>query len=312
MIADFGSLTEREREVVLATANGASTQEVAGRLLLSPRAVEHHLSVAYRKLGVRDRSGLIALFREEPAAPPPATRYAASGGASIAYQVFGTGGQDVVLVPGFIPDAEEALTWQGHARFLRHLAERRRLIVFDKRGTGLSDPLPGPSRPTMEERMDEVRAVMDAAGSHQATLFGFSEGAMLSMLFATAYPSRTNGLILYGALIASLPDPGPNGTADVAAAPEATATPEATAAPEAAIDVRGLCAAIHAPCLVLHRRDDPLAPAANGQYLAENLPAVRYVELAGHEHPPWLGENERLLGEVSRFMTADRSARGRA
>jgi pimeloyl-ACP methyl ester carboxylesterase/DNA-binding CsgD family transcriptional regulator len=349
MIADLGSLTTREREVVLAAADGADTQTVAERLFISRRTVEHHLSSAYRKLGVKGRSALVALFREEPPAPAPATRYAVSGDAHIAYQVIGEGSRDIVLIPGFISNVENAWTWPAHARFLRLLGEGRRLIVFDKRGTGLSDPVSDPSRLTLEQRMDEVRAVMDAVGSRRATLFGFSEGAALSMLFAATYPSRTNGLILYGALISGSLDPETSGTAGVFAEPAkaweimrrvwgtgqflAPFGPSAArlesgiahiarferhgASPAAAyaiirmagaIEVRGLCPAIHAPCLALHRRDDLLVPVANSRYLAEHLPAVRYVELEGQDHPPWLGDNELLLSEIDRFVAADHPA----
>jgi pimeloyl-ACP methyl ester carboxylesterase/DNA-binding CsgD family transcriptional regulator len=352
MTIDLGQLTDREREVVLAAIDGASTQAVAGRLFISPRTVEHHLSAAYRKLGVKSRSALIALFREEPPAQAPVTRYAVSGDAHIAYQVVGEGDQDIVLIPGFISNVENAWTWPAHARFLRLLTAGRRLIVFDKRGTGLSDPVADPSRLTLEQRMDEVRAVMDAAGSSRATLFGFSEGAALSMLFAATYPSRTSGLILYGALISGLLDPEASGTASVFKDPAraweimrqvwgtgqflAPFGPSAArlesglahiarferhgASPAAAyaiirmagaIEVRALCAAVHTPCLVMHRRDDTLVPVANSRYLAGHLPAARYVELAGHDHPPWLGDNELLLSEVDRFMAADRPAQPR-
>lgn len=164
---------------------------------------------------------------------------------------------------------------------------------------------------------------MDAAGSRRATLFGFSEGAALSMLFAATYPSRTNGLILYGALISGSLDPETSGTAGVFAEPAKAgiahiarferhgASPAAAHAiirMAGAIEVRGLCPAIHAPCLVLHRRDDLLVPAANSRHLAEHLPAVRYVELEGQDHPPWLGDNELLLSEIGRFMAADHPA----
>ena len=187
---------------------------------------------------------------------------------------------------------------------------------------------------------------MDAAGSRRATLFGFSEGAPLSMLFAATYPSRTNGLILYGALISAALDPEANGTvgvfADPAAAweimrnvwgtgqflapfgPSASSIPSEMphvarferhgASPAAAyaiirmasaIETRGLCPAVHAPCLVMHRRDDLLVPVANSRYLATHLPDARYIELPGRDHPPWIGDNERILREAAGFIAAD-------
>jgi DNA-binding CsgD family transcriptional regulator len=169
---DLGELTAREHEVVLAAADGADTKAIAERLFLSPRTVEHHLSAAYRKLGVSNRAALVALLRDIPPGQTPVTRYALSGDAYIAYQVLGEGPRDLVLIPGFVSNVETAWTWPGHARFLRRLAAGRRLVVFDKRGTGLSDPVADPSCLTLEQRADEVRAVMDAAGVHRAPCSG--------------------------------------------------------------------------------------------------------------------------------------------
>ena len=255
----------------------------------------------------------------------------------------------LILIPGFVSNVETAWTWPAHARFLRRLAAGRRLIVFDKRGTGLSDPVADPSCLTLEQRMDEVRAVIDAAGAHRAALFGFSEGAALGMLFAASYPSRTNGLILYGGLISPALDTAANAVVNVFADPAAAwetmrqvwgtgqfmapflptatstesemahvarferhgASPAAAYAiirMAAAIDVRGLCPAVHAPSLVMHRRDDLLVPSANSRYLAEHLPDVRYVELDGVDHPLWVGENERFFDEVNRFLSTDHPA----
>jgi pimeloyl-ACP methyl ester carboxylesterase/DNA-binding CsgD family transcriptional regulator len=347
--ADLGGLTARERDVVLAAADGADTRAIAEQLCLSPRTVEHHLSAAYRKLGVSNRAALVASLRDSVPDQTPVTRYAVSGDSHIAYQVLGDGSRDLILIPGFVSNVETAWTWPAHARFLRRLAAGRRLIVFDKRGTGLSDPVADPSCLTLEQRMDEVRAVMDAAGAHRAAVFGFSEGAALGMLFAASYPSRTNGLILYGGLVSPALDTAANAVVNVFADPAAawetmrqvwgtgqfmapflpTATSKASemahvarferhgASPAAAyaiirmaaaIEVRGLCPAVHAPCLVLHRRDDLLVPLANSRYLAEHLPDVRYVELDGTDHPLWVGENERFFDEVNRFLSADHPA----
>jgi pimeloyl-ACP methyl ester carboxylesterase/DNA-binding CsgD family transcriptional regulator len=347
--ADLGELTARERDVVLAAADGADTRAIAGRLFLSPRTVEHHLSAAYRKLGVSNRAALVALLRNSAAEQAPVTRYAVSGDSHIAYQVLGDGPRDLILIPGFVSNVETAWTWPALARFLRRLAAGRRLIVFDKRGTGLSDPVAEPSCLTLEQRMDEVRAVMDAAGVHQAAMFGFSEGAALGMLFAASYPSRTNGLILYGGLISPALDTAANAVVNVFADPAAAwetmrqvwgtgqfmapflptaagtesgmahvarferhgASPAAAYAivrMAAAIEVRGLCPAVHAPSLVMHRRDDILVPPANSRYLAEHLPDVRYVELDGADHPVWVGENERFFDEVNRFLSTDHPA----
>jgi hypothetical protein len=197
--------------------------------------------------------------------------------------------------------------------------------------------------------MDDVRAVMDAADAHQAALFGFSEGAALGMLFAASYPSRTNGLILYGGLISPALDTAANAVVNVFADPAAAweimrqvwgtgqfmapflpsaaraksemahvarferhgASPAAAYAiirMAASIEVRGLCPAVHAPSLVMHRRDDVLVPPANSRYLAEHLPDVRYVELDGADHPVWVGENEQFFDELNRFLSTDHPA----
>ena len=343
---DLGELTAREREVVLAAADGADTRVIAGRLFLSPRTVEHHLSAAYRKLGVSNRAALVALLRESALEEAPVTRYALSGDTHIAYQVVGDGPRDLILIPGFVSNVETAWTWPSHARYLRRLATGRRLIVFDKRGTGLSDPVTDPSSLTLEQRADDVRAVMDAAGSHRAALLGISEGVAYSMLFAAKYPSRTNGLILYGGLISPALHSAVTGVfADPAGAWEimrqvwgngqflSPFAPTAAgneserihvarferhgASPAAAyvimrmaaaIEVRGLCPAVRAPSLVLHRRDDTLVPPAQSLYLAEHLPDARYIELEGADHPPWVGDNERFFAEAEHFLGCDHPA----
>jgi pimeloyl-ACP methyl ester carboxylesterase/DNA-binding CsgD family transcriptional regulator len=346
---DLDELTARERDVVLAAADGADTRAIAEQLCLSPRTVEHHLSAAYRKLGVSNRVGLVALLRDSVPEQTPVTHYALSGDTRVAYQVLGDGPRDLILIPGFVSNVEAAWMWPAQARFLRRLAAGRRLIMFDKRGTGLSDPVADPSRLTLEQRMDEVRAVMDAAGTHRAALFGISEGVPLGMLFAATYPSRTNGLILYGGLISAALDTAANAFVNVFADPPAAwevigqvwgsgqflapflptatstesgmaniarferqgASPAAAYAiirMAAAIEVRGLCPAVQAPSLVMHRRDDALIPPANSRYLAEHLPEARYVELEGADHAPWLGNNERFFDEVDRFLSAEHPA----
>src|SRR5262249_14538652 len=128
---------------------------------------------------------------------PPETRYAKSGGIHIAYQVTGTGPFDLIWVPGFVSNVEAQWELPEAPRFISRLASFCRLIRFDKRGTGLSDRAIGV--PTLEERMDDVRAVMDAVGTRQAALFGMSEGGPMSILFAATYPERTRALVLYGA-----------------------------------------------------------------------------------------------------------------
>jgi class 3 adenylate cyclase len=136
----------------------------------------------------------------------PETRYAKSGDVNIAYQVVGEGPFDLVYVPGWVSHLD--LNWDspGLARFLERLASFSRLILFDKRGTGLSDRVPLNDLPTLEQRMDDVRAVMDAAGSEQASLLGVSEGGPMSALFAATYPERVRSLVMYGTYARGLPE----------------------------------------------------------------------------------------------------------
>jgi pimeloyl-ACP methyl ester carboxylesterase len=134
----------------------------------------------------------------------PDTRYAKSGDVNIAYQVAGAGPTDLVYVPGWVSNIEVMWEDPGLAQFMRRLASFSRLIIFDKRGTGLSDPVGVDELPTLETRMDDLRAVMDAAGSDRAFLFGHSEGGNMCMLFAATYPQRTTGLILTGSYAARI------------------------------------------------------------------------------------------------------------
>ena len=134
------------------------------------------------------------------------TRYAKSGRVSVAYQVVGDGAVDLILVPGFVSHLEVAWEEPRLAHFLGRLASFARLIVFDKRGSGMSDPVDRP--PSMDERMDDIRAVMDATGSERGTLFGISEGGTLSLLFAHAHPDRAKALVLYGSWARRLAGPG--------------------------------------------------------------------------------------------------------
>ena len=279
----------------------------------------------------------------------PSTRYARSpDGASIAFQVHGEGELDLVFVPGFVSHVE--LIWEepAIARFLRRLASFSRLIVFDKRGQGLSDRLGRP--PTLEESMDDVGAVMDAAGSERAAIFAISEGGPMATLFSATYPERVASLVLYGTFARMLKAPDfPEGvsakrfdgwtdlvrqewggavTVDLWAPSEA-GNPEFErwwgrllrqgASPAGAlelmnlyreIDVRAALPAIGAPALVLHRAEDLLMPARQGRALAERIPGARYVELPGADHLPTVGDQDGLLDEVEEFLVGSRSAHG--
>ena len=279
----------------------------------------------------------------------PETQYARSGGVSIAYQIVGEGPFDFVYVPGWVSNVE--LTWEDprRAAFFKRLASFSRLILFDKRGTGLSDQVSG--IPNLETRMDDVRAVMDAAGSHRATVMGASEGGPLSALFAATYPERTIALVLYGAMPRFTSAPGfpwgppPDeylreaeelprtwGTYEGAAEVLASQTPDPTedeirllasrqrlsASPgavemlqrmNAEIDVRGLLPTIRVPTLVVHRTEDHI-PIEGARWMAAQIPGARFVELPGGPHFPHYGDTESLLREIEIFAVGIFEERG--
>ena len=267
----------------------------------------------------------------------PETRYARSGDVNIAYTITGTAPLDLVFIPGFVSNVE--LDWGDplRAAFLGRLASFSRLIMLDKRGTGLSDRVS--NVPDLETRMDDIRAVMEAAGSERAALFGLADGGALAILFAATYPERTAALVLYATLprfVESLDFPwAPSreeaerriaeferqwGTPrlaaewleghDGAAAEELAALMRRSASPGAAaalarmnldIDVRHALAAVQAPTLVLHRTGHGI-DIRGGRHLAERIPGARFVELEGSENFPYLGDSESVLGETERFL----------
>jgi pimeloyl-ACP methyl ester carboxylesterase len=274
----------------------------------------------------------------------PDTRYAKSADVHIAYQVIGDGPLDIVVVPGWVSHLEYQWEDPWGARFFQRLASFARLIRFDKRGTGLSDRVS--EMPTLEQRMDDVRAVMDAVGSERAALFGYSEGGPMSILFAAAYPQRTTALALYGsyARFAWAPDypigrseeqlrasletlergwGGPVGIeyfAASAAKDERVQQWWATwlrlgASPGAAmaliqlaheIDVRHVLPAIRVPTLILHRTADPCVSIDHSRYMTERVPGARLIELPGIDHIPWVGDQDSILDEVEEFLTGGR------
>jgi class 3 adenylate cyclase len=269
----------------------------------------------------------------------PNTQYAKSGHVRIAYQVVGDGPFDLVFVPGFISNLD--LTWDDpvRAQVWTRLAAFSRLILFDKRGTGLSDRTGG--LPTLEERMDDVRAVMDAVGSRQAALFGASEGGAMSMMFAATYPDRTRAMVLYGAFAHFLswitpPDQleaflerleknwgtgetlavfAPNLLSDDAYKRRYARFERLSASPSSAtalirmnseIDVRPILPSIRVPTLIVHREADANVNVEAGRYLAHQIPNAKYVELPGNDHLLWVGNTERVMDEVEKFLTGSR------
>lgn len=273
----------------------------------------------------------------------PETKYAKSGDYHIAYQAIGTGPLDLVFMHGWISHIEHMWEEPRVARFLDRLASFSRLILIDKRGTGMSDPVPLDRLPTLEERMDDVRAVLDAVGSKRAAFLGTSEAGALSLLFGATYPSRTTALVLLNsyARLAHAPDYPQGIPAEQAqgllqaiedgwgkgVAFEALVASQAdnasmktwwaryqrlAASPGAAVtllrsafetDARSVLPAIAVPVLVLHRAGDPFTGPEHGRYLAEHIPGAKFVELSGVDHLFFAEDMDRLLAEIQEFLT---------
>jgi pimeloyl-ACP methyl ester carboxylesterase/class 3 adenylate cyclase len=277
----------------------------------------------------------------------PRTRYALSGDAHIAYQVFGEGDLDLVFVPGFVSNIEHYWEMPKVPDLLERLGSFARVAIFDKRGTGLSDPVAEP--PPLEQRMDDMQAVMDAAGMERAALFGVSEGGPASVLFAATYPDRTSALVLYGStprfrtdsdiswgatdeqielVLADVFARWGEGALLEAFAPSAAGDPQmdevwgrfqrAGASPAMAravmaalfeIDVRDVLPTIRVPTLILHRKGDLIAPVEGGRLMAEKIPDAKLVEFEGTDHVPFTGDFEPVLDEMEEFLTGARQAR---
>lgn len=276
----------------------------------------------------------------------PHTKYAHSGDVNIAYQVMGDGPLDLVMVPGWVSHLEYAWEEPRPEYFFNRLASFARFIRFDKRGTGLSDRVPDSALPTLEMRMDDVRAVMDAVGSERAALFGISEGGVMAALFAATHPHRTVALVLYGTYARRLWAPdypwAPTleqrqkffdliqqdwgGVVDISTMAPTLAGDEtfrqwwATmlrlgASPGAAltlakmnsqVDIRHVLPAIRVPTLVIHRRGDRDMRVEEGRYVASQIPEAKFVELPGDDHVPYVGNVDALVDEVQEFLTGVR------
>jgi pimeloyl-ACP methyl ester carboxylesterase len=271
----------------------------------------------------------------------PDTRYAKSGDVHVAYQVFGEGAIDLVFVPGFISNVEVYWEDPSHARWLRRLGRFARVISFDKRGTGLSDRVS--TMPAMDQRMDDVRAVLDAAASQSAAILGVSEGGSLAVLFAATHPERCRALILYGAFAQfsdwfptkekleaffqyaetkwgtgdNLPVWAPSRKDDKAFKSWFARRERLGASPAAVIelmkmnseiDIRGILPAIRVPTLVMHRTADRAVSVEGSRALARHIPNARLLELPGEDHLPYLGEDsDRIVDEIEQFLTGTRA-----
>jgi pimeloyl-ACP methyl ester carboxylesterase/DNA-binding CsgD family transcriptional regulator len=272
---------------------------------------------------------------------PPETRYARSGDVRIAYQVIGNGPIDLVFVPGFLSNLEVHWEDPGYSHLLQRLGAFTRLIQFDKRGTGLSDRVDNRDLPDLETRMDDVRAVMDAAGSGRAALLGASEGAPMSILFAATYPERTRALVLYGGYAhfysAVMGPEGLTGFLESAERTWGTGASLAAFAPgkvddthfkawwarferlsvspsaaialarmNAQINVRHALASIRVPTLVIHRTADARVKFAAGRGLAQKIAGARFVEMPGRDHPIWTGDIDGVVDKIEEFLTGER------
>lgn len=273
-------------------------------------------------------------------APPP-TRYVESDGLSIAYQVFGSGALDLVFIPGIISNLDANWQHDNYVRMMRRLAERFRVICFDKRGQGMSDRFEGV--PTLEERMDDVRAVMQAAGSQRAVVFAYSEGGAMGALFTATYPALVERLVLFAAMarfskapdyphsptlaqmlkavgdtwgtLASPPMFAPSRSGDVDFCERMARYQRQTASPSAMrrlmmandqIDVRAILPQIRRPTLIIQRRGDFIVRCGNGRYLADHVPDAVYLELPGADHLPTEGDMDAIVDAVGHFGATDK------
>jgi pimeloyl-ACP methyl ester carboxylesterase/class 3 adenylate cyclase len=267
----------------------------------------------------------------------PETRYTKSGHVHVAYQVLGNGPPDLVFVHGAASNLDSAWEEPSVAAFFRHLASFSRLICFDKRGTGLSDRVD--RVPTLEDRMDDVRVVMDAVGSDTAALVGVSEGGAIAALFAATYPDRASAVIVIGSgatgwqpeaerqrvIDAYIEQSWGTGLSVGTMAPSVanderivewfarwerqSASPSAVVAllrMNAEFDIRSILPTISSPTLVLHRTGDLIYTLEQGRFLAEHIPGARLVELPGTDHMPFFEDTPTTLGLIEEFITGTR------
>lgn len=271
----------------------------------------------------------------------PETRYARAGDVHIAYQVVGNGPIDLVYVPPQLQQLEHLWAEPRVAAFFARLSRFARLILFDRRGTGLSDPIA--ARTTIEDTMEDLTAVLDAVGSARPVLFAQAEGAPMAILYAATHPDRTRALVLYAGMARMTGAPGyewpgtpaereariadvfaqwgeggrveliaPSHVGDVALRRWFGALERLSASPGALrllfdiageTDVRDVLPSIQVPTLLLHRRDDLVIDVRHSRYLAEHIPGARYVELEGVDNLVVVGDSERILAEIETFLT---------
>jgi class 3 adenylate cyclase/pimeloyl-ACP methyl ester carboxylesterase len=253
-------------------------------------------------------------------------RYAKSGNVSLAYQAFGAGETDLVLAPGYISNLEANWEEPNCARFLERLASRFRVVMFDKRGTGLSDRIPAA---TLEERADDVRAVMDAAGIERGALLGWSEGGTYSAFFTAREPEPAGWPPeMFDQILADTEATwgtdavagwvNPSGAEDEAYRrwfghmQRLAATPGSAREMMAGLrdlDIRDLLPSLRVPTLILHRVEETWVRVEHSRYLAEHIPGAKYLELPGSDHWPWMGDGDAVIDEIEEFVTGTRPVR---
>jgi class 3 adenylate cyclase len=279
----------------------------------------------------------------------PSTHYVKSDDVHIAYQVIGEGSFDLLFVPGFVSNIETIWQSPEQSAFFRRLASFSRLILFDKRGTGMSDR--SSQIFTLEQRMHDVQAILDAVGSKRAALFGISEGGPMSLLYTATYPERTSALVLYGSYAKrswapdyifgwkdeqwqavlddieqhwgspqslSIAMRAPSLAGDPQAAERIASYYRAAASPGAAgailrmnreIDVRNVLPATRVPTLILHRTAERVIDVGHARYMAQHILGAKLIELSGEDHQPWLGDRDAVLNEVEQFLTGKHEVR---
>jgi pimeloyl-ACP methyl ester carboxylesterase len=267
--------------------------------------------------------------------PMPVTRYTKCGDAHLAYQVFGDGPINLVFVAGFISQLEVWWEQPEGARFFSRLAELARVVIFDKRGSGLSDRSGELAFATLEQKMDEVCAVMDAAGMDQAVLFGMTAGICMSSMFSVKHRARTSGLIIYGSAPSfadtmaldemrelirerwgqggSVEILSPSSVGDKRIEQWVARWERLSASPGTAlaifhmledVDLRAVLPQVDVPVLVQHRRGDRMVSVEGGRELARLMPNAVYAEYDGDDHPPMMGNMDALLDDIERFLSS--------
>ena len=328
----------------------ADVSTIGGRVELCNEIIETTRARIYVDDGSSILEDAPALLPMNAALPrfKPEIQYAQNGDVNIAYQVVGDGPIDIVFVMGWISHLEYFWQEPHFAAFLDRLASFSRLILFDKRGTGLSDRVPINELPTLEQRMEDVHSVMDAVGSRRAVLVGISEGGPMCSLFAATYPEKTAALVMIGTYAKRIRDDdypwaptneqreaffelmqrdwgkpvGIEERAPSLAGDEqfrewwATylrmgASPGAAVAltkMNAEIDVRGVLPSVRVPTLVIHRSGDMCLKVEEGRFVAAQIPGSKFVELDGIDHLPFVGDQDAILDEIEKFTTSVRFA----